>query len=112
VNCIWPVLCPDQMEILGKGARAATIPVTPRAQEARNRLGSWPIGARAPQRRFEKAGIHPHQCRHWRGTSMAESGADLGDIQDMLRHASPATTLGYAAWSVDRVRTAPDRVHG
>lgn len=106
-----PVPAPTQLRVIGKGAKDAMIPLTDKAREALDFLGGrWPIGARATQRRFERAGFHPHMCRHWRGTSMAESGADLGDIQAMLRHSSPATTLGYAAWSVDRVRNALARV--
>lgn len=106
-----PVPAPAQLQVHGKGAKDAMIPLTDKAREALDFLGGvWPIGARATQRRFEKAGFHPHQCRHWRGTSMAEAGADLGDIQHMLRHSPPATTLTYAAWSVDRVRDALSKV--
>lgn len=106
-----PVPAPSQLQVHGKGAKDAMIPLTDKAREALDFLGgTWPIKARATQRRFEKAGFHPHQCRHYRGTSMAEAGCDLGDIQHMLRHSSPATTLVYAAWSVDRVRNALARV--
>ena len=97
----------NTLRLRGKGAKDAIIPLTQRAQDALNRLGGqWPIGARATQRRFEKAGFHPHQCRHTRGTLMAEAGRDLGDIQAMLRHSSPATTLVYAQWNTDRVAKA------
>lgn len=101
----------DTLFVVGKGAKPARIPLVQEAQDALNFLGGkWPIGARATQRRFEKAGFYPHQCRHWRGTSMAEKGCDLGDIQAMMRHSSPATTLGYAEWNIDRVRAAAERV--
>lgn len=102
-----PVPCGSTLRLRGKGSRDAIIPLTQRAQDALNRLGGrWPIGARATQRRFERGGFTPHQCRHTRGTTMAQAGKDLGDIQAMLRHASPATTLIYTAWSTDRVAAA------
>lgn len=102
---------PAELQVFGKGAKDAMIPLTDKAREALDFLGGhWPIKARATQRRFEKAGFSPHQCRHYRGTSMAEARCDLGDIQHMLRHSSPATTLIYAAWSTDRVRDALAKV--
>lgn len=108
-----PVPAGDVLRLIGKGAKEAIIPLTDKAREAIDFLGGrWPVGIRATQRRFELATprFSPHMCRHWRGTSMADAGADLGDIQAMLRHASPATTLTYAAWSTDRVRAALGKV--
>jgi site-specific recombinase XerD len=107
VACDWPVPCPPQMKIRGKGRKDAILPVTDKAREAWDRLGGrWPIGARATQRRFERAGITPHMCRHWLGSTMAANGRDLGDIKAALRHENMQTTLGYAAWGTDRVRAA------
>lgn len=107
-----PVPAPDHIRVSeGKGNKDAIIPLTPLGREAWNFLeGRWPINARGTQRRFAEAGFTPHQCRHWRGTSMSEAGCDLGDIQAMLRHASPATTLIYSAWATDRVRDALTKV--
>lgn len=105
-----PVPCGPTLRLKGKGRKDAIIPLTPRAREALDRLGGqWGanrIGTRATQRRFERADFSPHMCRHTRGTLMAQAGKDLGDIQAMLRHASPATTLIYSAWSTDRVAKA------
>lgn len=113
VKCDWPVPCPSHAEVIGKGNKAATIPVTKKAREAWAALGGkWPIGARATQRRFERAGFSPHQCRHWRGTSMSEAGADVGDIKVMMRHENIQTTLGYAEWNLDRVERALSKVSG
>lgn len=111
IKCDWPVPCPDEAEIVGKGNKAATIPVTEKAREAWAFLGGkWPIGARATQRRFERAGISPHMCRHWRGTSMAAAGCDAGDIKQMMRHDNFQTTLGYTEWDTNRVRDAVSKV--
>ena len=107
VNLNESVPAGPTLRLRGKGRKDAIIPLTPRAREALDRLGGrWPVGARATQRRFERADFSPHMCRHTRGTTMAEAGKDLGDIQAMLRHASPATTLIYSAWSTERVAKA------
>lgn len=104
------VPCPEILVLIGKGHKEALLPLTEEARQASDFLGGkWPIGARATQRRFEKAGFTPHQCRHHLGCSLAEAGADLGEIQDLLRHSSPATTRGYAAYSTERLRAAQAR---
>lgn len=104
------VPCPEIMVLTGKGRKEALLPLTAEARAAADFLnGEWPIGARATQRRFEKAGFTPHQCRHTLGCTLAESGADLGEIQDLLRHSNPSTTKGYAAYSTDRLRAAQAR---
>jgi site-specific recombinase XerC len=37
-----------------------------------------------------------HQARHWYGTNvLRSSGGNLRVAQELLRHASPATTAGY-----------------
>lgn len=100
----------ETLTLIGKGYKEAILPLTQIARECLDRLeGRWPIKARATQRRFEKAGIHPHQLRHHLGCSLAASGCDLGEIQDLLRHSSPATTRTYAAYSMDRLRAAQAR---
>lgn len=65
VSCEWPVPCPQEASIK-VGRRTDTLTISEDAREAWNRLGGkWPTGARATQRRFEKAGFNPHQLRHW-----------------------------------------------
>jgi site-specific recombinase XerD len=106
-----PTPAPPQIRIIGKGSKHAIVPLTDKAREALDFLGGrWPLNARGTQRRFAEAGFSPHQCRHWRGTSMAAAGVDLGDIRAMLRHESMDTTLGYSAWTTERVRDALSKV--
>lgn len=48
-----------------------------------------------------------HQGRHSFATSLYEvSGGDLRVVQEMMGHASPATTAIYAAWSPERAASA------
>lgn len=113
VKCDWPVPCPDIGFVLGKGAKDAVIPLTDEARAAWDRLGGkWPCGIRATQRRFEKADFTPHQLRHHLGCTLGAGGADLGEIQDLLRHSSPATTRGYTAYAMSRLRAAHERRRG
>ena len=65
VACEWPVPCPPGVPIR-VGRREEKLEISQPAREAWDRLGGrWPLGARATQRRFEKADFHPHQLRHW-----------------------------------------------
>lgn len=105
-----PVPCPAEIMVLGKGSREALIPLTDKARAALDFLGGrFPVGPRAVQRRLQKVGTHPHALRHHLGCELAASGADLGEIQDLLRHKSPVTTRSYAAYSLDRLRAAQSR---
>lgn len=115
LNVSTPI--PDLIRIHGKGGKERMVPLTLRAQAALQALGGHmplgpggnPIGPRAIQRRFEKAGFSPMQLRHTLGTELAMSNADLGEIQDLLGHASPQTTRIYTAYSTDRLRKAQER---
>lgn len=65
VACGWPVPCPSEA-VVKKGRKETRVSVSQEARDAWDRLGGkWPTKARATQRRFEKAGFHPHQLRHW-----------------------------------------------
>ena len=46
-----------------------------------------------------------HQLRHWFGTNVARSG-NLRAAQELLGHASPATTAIYTKVTVDDMRSA------
>lgn len=53
--------------------------------------------------------ITPHVFRHTFATLAMENGIELGDLQQLLGHVNPATTLRYAEVSEERKRNAHKR---
>lgn len=109
-NLALPVPAPDEVIVKGKGAKDRIVLLTDKARHALDELGGHiPWKPRTVQRWMQKVGVTPHRWRHTFACDLARSGADLGEIQDLLGHASPATTKVYAAYGVERLRRAHER---
>jgi integrase len=93
----------------GKGGKDRWVPLTAAAVAAYDALPRPLPSRRAIEAEFRRAGFTPHRLRHTLGCELAAAGVDIGDIQAILGHASPATTTVYAAFRLDRLHAAQAR---
>jgi integrase/recombinase XerC len=128
------------VRVLGKGSKERSVPYGEPAERALEAWltggrpvwagpGSGPallLGARGRRvdPRTIRAVVHarlaavpgapdlgPHGLRHTAATHLLEGGADLRTVQELLGHATLATTQIYTHVSVERLRTSYDRAH-
>ncbi|MCB4209154.1 tyrosine-type recombinase/integrase [Arthrobacter sp. UM1] len=115
------------LTVEGKGGHIALIPLHPQLVEIAQgmpRIGFWfpsetrrgHVHARAVgkaiQRAIDRAGADgtPHQLRHWYGSSLLASGADLRTVQELMRHVSIQSTQIYTLVPDERRHEAVSRL--
>ena len=76
-----------------------------------SRQGAWLLIGQAAQRAGLGEKITPHALRHSFATHLLEGGADIRSVQELLGHASVATTQIYTLVTIDRLRDAYREAH-
>lgn len=76
-----------------------------------SRVGLWKAVKRRAAAVGMAARVHPHTLRHSFATHLIEGGADVRFVQELLGHASPATTEIYTHVSGVRLREVFHRFH-
>jgi len=124
------------VRVLGKGGKERVVPIGSQALQAVDHYLLYFRGHHACDRLFltkrhqaihrvevwrqvksyaKQAGIkkniYPHALRHAFATHLLENGAELRVIQDMLGHASIATTDRYTRVSIQHVHDAFQKFH-
>jgi integrase/recombinase XerD len=82
------------------------------AQGARlTRQGCWKILRRHAKRAGLESHVSPHVLRHSFATHLLAGGADIRSVQELLGHASLATTQVYTKVTQERLREVYLRAH-
>ena len=115
----------DAIFVEGKGGVRAMLPTHPDIWEMAGRYpreGYWFLGRdghiSAPtitiqvSELFSSLGISGsiHRCRHTYGTRLLRGGTHIRIVQQLMRHASLATTAAYTAVDEDEMRAAISRL--
>jgi integrase/recombinase XerD len=76
-----------------------------------SRIALWQIVKRHAKSSGLNAEVSPHTLRHSFATHLLARGADLRAVQEMLGHASIATTQIYTRVELSRLREVHARFH-
>jgi integrase/recombinase XerD len=76
-----------------------------------SRQGAWGIVRRYGDKVGLGERLTPHVLRHSCATHMLDHGADIRVVQELLGHASIATTQVYTRVSTERLRSVYEEAH-
>ncbi|WP_020525815.1 tyrosine-type recombinase/integrase [Catelliglobosispora koreensis] len=105
--------------VQSKGGKARVVPTHPVIWEAVRDLPQGPVTglderqisistANYFSRTLKMPGVTLHRFRHWFGTMVQRLYKDLRVTQELMGHADPRTTAGYALVAAEQTRAAID----
>jgi integrase/recombinase XerD len=110
VGALEAYLRRDRPMLIARRPETATVFVS-KSGRPLTRIGLWSIVKRWARAAGLPAAISPHSLRHSFATHMLAGGADLRAVQEMLGHASIATTQVYTRVELSRLRQVHARFH-
>ena len=103
-------LAKDRPVLVARRPETATVLVS-RTGRPLSRVGLWRIVKTHARAGGLGASVSPHTLRHSFATHLLAGGADLRAVQEMLGHASIATTQIYTRVELSRLREVHDKFH-
>jgi integrase/recombinase XerD len=97
-------------QIAGAGAAGHAVFLNARGGRL-SRQGAWMVLRTAATRAGLTVDVSPHTLRHSFATHLLDGGADVRVVQELLGHASVATTQIYTLVTVDRLREVYAAAH-
>lgn len=98
----------------GKGGHEQQVPLPAWLADRLRAAQPWTVGNQAVYRQVHKllaavgSTSTPHALRHWYATAALRETGNLRTVQQMMRHASPATTARYTLVTSDEVVRAAE----
>jgi len=110
IDALKSYLRDDRPAMIAKHPETSTVFVT-RGGKPLSRVGLWRIVKQHAAAAGLPSGVSPHTLRHSFATHLLAGGADLRAVQEMLGHASIATTQVYTRVELSRLRQVHAQFH-